>query len=208
MAPVNGRPFLEYLMDYWIGQGVNHFILSVGYMKEVVMEHFGARYRSIPIQYSIEDSPLGTGGALLVSAQDQSEPFVVLNGDTYFEVLLTELLSFHERNKADLSLSLFQSDEQKRFGGVEINRFGALIALRGEGQSPRTFANGGAYLFNPYLLATTTYRAGEPCSLEKDLIPQLLTQGSKIYGLFSPAPFIDIGVPSDLKRASSFLREA
>lgn len=89
MAPIHERPFLEHQMDYWIGQGVSRFIVSVGYMKEVIMDHFGASYRATPLTYAIEEEPLGTGGGLLLAAQGLSETFLVLNGDTFFEVDLT-----------------------------------------------------------------------------------------------------------------------
>ena len=67
MAIVKNRPFLEYLMDYWIEQGVCKFILSIGYLSEKIVSHFGGTYKNIPISYSIEKSPLGTGGGLLLS---------------------------------------------------------------------------------------------------------------------------------------------
>ena len=67
MAPICGRPFLEYQMDYWIKQGVCRFILSVGHLKDIIIKHFSDEYCGIPIEYSDEDNPLGTGGAFLKS---------------------------------------------------------------------------------------------------------------------------------------------
>jgi len=62
MAPINGRPFLEYLLDYWINQGVDRFVLSVGYRHEIITEHFGNKYKEAQIEYVIEKTLLGTGG--------------------------------------------------------------------------------------------------------------------------------------------------
>lgn len=62
MAPIEGRPFLEYLLDYWIDQGIERFILSVGYRGDVIVDHFGNGYRRVPIAYAFESQPLGTGG--------------------------------------------------------------------------------------------------------------------------------------------------
>ena len=206
MAPVNGRPFLEHLMDYWIDQGVDAFILSVGYKKEVVIDYFGSSYRSVPIRYSVEDTPLGTGGALILAARGLTEPLIVLNGDTFFEVSLTELASFQKSKSADLSLSLFRTDDQQRFGGVELDKSGALNSLSGESLRPQTLANGGTYFMCPKLLMNAGCATGEACSFEKDLIPKFLAQGRKVFGIPFSGRFIDIGIPSDFMKAGSVLK--
>jgi D-glycero-alpha-D-manno-heptose 1-phosphate guanylyltransferase len=206
MAPVNGRPFLEHLMDYWINQGVDTFILSVGYKREVIIDHFGSSYRSVPIHYSVENIPLGTGGALLLAARDLTEPLIVLNGDTFFAVSITELISFHRSKSADLSLSLFRTDDQQRFGGVQIDDMGALNSIGGESLGPRMLANGGAYFISPELIMNAGYSEVEACSLEKDLIPKFLAQGRKVFGAPFSGRFIDIGIPSDFIRAGSVLK--
>ena len=90
MAPIKDRPFLEYQLDYWIGQGIRHFILSVGYRREVIMKHFGDKYRDVSIEYAVEETPMGTGGGLLLAVEKMKKraPFLLLNGDTFFEVSL------------------------------------------------------------------------------------------------------------------------
>lgn len=208
MAPVNGRPFLEHLMNYWIDQGVDAFILSVGYKKEVIIDYFGSSYRSVPVHYSVEDIPLGTGGALILASRGSTEPLLVLNGDTYFEVSLTDLTSFHKNKSADLSLSLFCTDSQRRFGGVELDETGALISLSSESLGSQTLANGGAYLMSPEMIMKVGYSAVEACSFEKDVIPKCLAQGRKVFGIPFLGRFIDIGIPSDLIRAGSVLKES
>ena len=77
MAPINGRPFLEYLICYWIGQGINHFVLSVGYLHQAIIGYFGNQFKGACIDYVIEESPLGTGGGLLLASKkvDQSKNF-------------------------------------------------------------------------------------------------------------------------------------
>src|SRR5207249_9185779 len=65
MAPIGGRPFLEYLLDHCVDQGIGRFTLSVGYRHEAITSHFGNAYRGKALRYAVEESPLGTGGALL-----------------------------------------------------------------------------------------------------------------------------------------------
>ncbi len=85
MAPVNGKPFLTYVLDYLVSQGINKVILSVGYRKDQIINYFGEKYLSIIIKYAIETEPLGTGGAVKFAFEQclQDQVFVV-NGDTYF----------------------------------------------------------------------------------------------------------------------------
>ena len=115
MAPIKGRPFLEYLLDYWINQGVKKFILSVGYMSEVIVDHFGNNYKTAEISYSIEYQPLGTGGALFLSTKKITEPFLVINGDTFAEVNLKNLISFHLKKNSEWTFALHRVNENNRY---------------------------------------------------------------------------------------------
>src|SRR3989344_6164126 len=88
MAPIHGRPFLEYLLDYWAGQGVSRFVLSVGYKRDIIEEHFATRYKGTEADYAVEDQPLGTGGGFLLRLNPlgRTGPFLILNEGTYLEV--------------------------------------------------------------------------------------------------------------------------
>jgi len=205
MAPVSGRPFLEYQMDYWIDQGVSRFVVSVGYMKEVIMEHFGLSYRATPLTYVIEMEPLGTGGGLLLAAQGLNEPFLVLNGDTFFEVNLTELQKFHAEHSSEWTFSLFQTNEVGRFKGIKVTADGEVVSLKSGTGEPVRLANGGVYLVSPTVLAKTKFVPGNKLSLEDDLLPAFVAQGCKLYGLECSGSFIDIGVPRDYFRAAEVL---
>src|SRR6266404_9021237 len=129
MAPVQGRPFLERLLDYWIGQGVRRAILAVGYMHETIRRHFGEQYRGCAITYSIEHQPLGTGGALVQALPlVEGKTFLALNGDTYFAVPLAALCEFHQQRGADASLSLFRSDNP-RYTGIALAADGRITSF-------------------------------------------------------------------------------
>lgn len=205
MAPVNGRPFIEHQMDYWINQGVDQFVVSVGYKKEVIMDHFGTNYRSTPLTYAIEEEPLGTGGGLLLAAQGLSEPFLVLNGDTFFEVDLGKLLKFHSDHSSDWTFSLFRTSEVGRYMGIEVKPDGEIGSLTTGTEEQRRLANGGVYLVNPSVLANKSFVPGTKLSLEDDLLPAMFVQGYKLFGLEFPGTFIDIGIPQDYFRAANVL---
>ncbi len=208
MAPIDGRPFLEYLLDYWIGQGVGSFVFSVGYMHEVIRAHFGERYRGVPVRYSIEETPLGTGGGLVLAARElhSNAPFLLLNGDTYFAVNLRELAAFAQGADADWTFSLFRAGEAGRYMGMQVQADGRITSLRSNTEDIGRLANGGVYLVHPRSLAALDLRAGDKLSLEEEVFATALAADQRFFGLEFQATFIDIGVPADYHRAPAVLQ--
>jgi len=207
MAPVSGAPFLKYLLEYWIKQGVDEFILSVGYKHKFVQDYFGSQFRGVKISYVVEASPLGTGGGFLMAADNiqKNSHFLLLNGDTYFEIQLSKLLHFGVDRAADWCFSVFSSNETSRYLGLDIAANGKINALKSPKNSLKCLVNGGVYLINSAALREIPMARGQPFSLELDLFPLLLSMGSKIYGFESTGNFIDIGIPSDYLRAHNII---
>lgn len=205
LAPVAGRPFLEYLLDHWIRQGVTRFILSVGYRHEAISGHFGAAFHGVPIGYAVEDRPLGTGGGLLLAATQLAggDSFLVINGDTFFEVSLAALREFHVSRGALVTLALFRSPQEGRYAGLKLGNSGEVLAL-GAGE-PGGLANGGVYLMERALLDDGPWRAASPLSLEEDILPFTLSSGRRLFGIECRGRFLDIGVPEDYARAAALL---
>lgn len=207
LAPINGKPFLEYQMDYWIHQGIDHFVLSVGYLKEKIVNYFGDNYQNIPINYAIEDMPLDTGGGLLKALDfiTSDEPILVLNGDTFFEVDLKVIKDFHLNRGSIWTFSLFRTKEKGRYMGIHLEPSGKLKFMNQEINDQERLANGGVYLINPATVKGLGYKSGEKISLEKDILKKLSADYANIYGIEFEERFIDIGVPDDYKRAASIL---
>lgn len=205
MAPILDRPFLEYLMDYWINQGISHFILSVGYQKEVIMSHFSDEYHGASIEYSIEESPIGTGGGLIKAAQKLSDPFLLLNGDTFFEVDLREMIDFHHYKKSDWTLSIIKLNQSNRYMGIEMNSNGKIISLDSIQDQNSQLSNGGVYLINPSVLEKIKWKPDLNISLESQILPNFLSTDANLFGIEFTGKFIDIGVPEDFYRAQYIL---
>lgn len=210
MAPIHGRPFLEYLIDYWITQGVSDFILSVGYRYNDIVNHFGNQYKTAKISYIIEDTPLGTGGGLVMAAEriGLNKQFLLLNGDTFFEVTLTQLRQFHKEKKSDLTFSLFKNNDTARYMGMDVHQDGSIMHLKSAQSNENSFVNGGVYLINSNLFADGSFIAGNKYSFEADLIPSFLSHNKKVYGLNFDSFFIDIGVPDDYLRTVQLFKTA
>ncbi len=202
MAPVRGRPFLAHQMDYWIQQGIERFILSVGYRHQIIMDYFGSTWRDIPVDYAVEETPLGTGGGLLMAASGLSESFLVLNGDTFFAASLDALRDFHARNASEWTFCLFRTEEAGRYLGMQVSDDGRILALK---SGVSRLANGGAYWLDPGVLAGLKWKAGQACSLENHILPLLMQRKRKFHGLEQSGLFIDIGVPQDYYQAADLL---
>lgn len=205
MAPVSGRPFLEILMDYWIGQGVDQFILSVGYRYEAILDYFGTGYKNAKLEYAIETSPLGTGGGVLLAMQKVSDklPFLLLNGDTFFAVDFAQLKRFAEHKKADICFSLFRTAETGRYMGMEVAPDGRIVSLKSGDGTPGRLANGGVYWISPQAIRSLGFSNDSKISLEDDLFTKAHCIGKKLVGLEFSGTFIDIGIPCDYTRAAT-----
>lgn len=207
MAPIAGKPFLERLMDYWISQGVTKFVLSVGYLSHVITEHFGIRYGGASLVYSIEDKPLGTGGAVVKALQDNGldQTTLLLNGDTFFEADLSKLFNALKGSDAKIAMGLMKTTDNQRYMGVDYDRFSQnILSLEPKKGAGDFYANAGVYLIDATLvkhLASETVRAQ---SLESDIFSGLISGGVQFCGVpFDQARFIDIGIPTDYERAQS-----
>ena len=205
MAPIAGTPFIAHLLRYWRSQGVGRFVLSVGYLHKKILDYIGSSFEGCDVEYVVESAPLGTGGALLgcIAELHLTENFLLLNGDTYFEVDLSSLISAATRASADWTLSLFSSSDPERFLPIELGNSGRIERLENSGstgtQHKSRWANGGVYWVNPISAASSIFK--NSCSLENDLLPEALAKGDRIFGLPQPGIFIDIGVPDDFARA-------
>src|SRR4030065_1734955 len=137
MAPVAGKPFLEYLILLLKKYNIRDVVISIGYKGDAIKSYFGNGEKwEMNISYSMEDEPLGTGGALkkAVNIFDDKK-FIVMNGDSYLDINLTDLLNFHAEINAGATLSLADCDDTSRYGRVEINKEGRVQRFTGKGVS-------------------------------------------------------------------------
>jgi len=201
MAPVNGKPFLKYVFDYLLKNGITHAILALGYKAEVIQKYFGDKYKGISITYSIEDFPLGTGGAIkkALSCCNEDDVFV-LNGDTYFDVNLKEMKLFHDNKKSNLTIAVKAMRDFDRYGTVVIEDH---MIKRFEEKKPTDQGkiNGGIYLIKKTIFDLVDE---ESFSFEKIMLESGIID---IYAFESEGYFIDIGVPEDYYRAQKDFKD-
>ena len=203
MALIQEKPFLEYLLIYLINQGIQKVILSVGYKHDIIQNYFGSKFQDIDLQYVIEDTPLGTGGAIKKAAEKtESSNYFVFNGDTFFQVNLEKLFYQHQQSKADITLALKQLKNFSRYGVVKTNKNGRVTSFSEKRKHVKGNINGGVFLINTKVFKQFVFP--QKFSMEEDVI-QKKVKNLMIYSYLTNAYFIDIGVPEDYRKAQQEL---
>lgn len=199
MADVKGKPFLEYLILELKKNNITKLVMAVGYLGKMIEEYFGNGQKwGVEIQYSYEEEQLGTAGAIKNAEHLLTEEnFFVLNGDTFYKAIYADILSLYQSKKYDIVLALRAVSDVSRYGKVELEE-NSIVAFNEKEQRPKAgLINGGIYLISKSLLDRIP---NGRCSLENEVIPQLLQEGVNIGGLVNKGYFIDIGIPEDYKR--------
>lgn len=203
MAPVAGKPFLWYLLEYLRRFDVSAVILSVGYLREAIESWIAEHAQEYPFEFrfAVETEPLGTGGAIkLAASQVRGSEVVIINGDTYFDVDLNALEASRRSTGASITIALKKMYDFDRYGSVEIAPDGTIVAFREKVHRSEGLINGGVSILDlsSDLLAGTP----EKFSFEKEVMEPQCRLG-KLYGLEQKGYFIDIGIPEDYARANA-----
>jgi NDP-sugar pyrophosphorylase family protein len=205
LAPVEGRPFLDYQLDSLASEGLRKVVLSLGHRAELVLEQLAEIKSPLPVETVVEACPLGTGGAIALARPTlPSDPVVVLNGDTWLEVDLTAMLATHRASPDALAtLACVSVDNAGRYGSVELGSDGAVAAfIEKNGSSSAGLVNGGVYLLSAQLLDVLVVMPN--LSLERDVLPHL-PAGTLRAHIVRDADFLDIGTPESYARAAAHL---
>jgi D-glycero-alpha-D-manno-heptose 1-phosphate guanylyltransferase len=199
MAPVAGKPFLSYVLDYFRQEGITHFIFALGYKSEYFDGFLHATLPPDSFTISLETEPLGTGGAIRQACSCTQDPTVLtLNGDTLFRIDLASLAAFHGSRQADCSLCLRPMRDFDRFGVVELDGNSRVRSFREKQYYKEGLINGGVYALNRRQFLEDDLPA--KFSFEKDWLEKRLVD-RQLFGLIQDAYFIDIGIPEDYQRA-------
>lgn len=209
MATVAGRPFLEHLLDYLLTQGVEHIVLCVGHLRNLIQGHFGDSYNGATVAYSVEKEPTGTGGALSIALKDfqPDTPFLVCNGDTFFPIDVSALEA--EAHGHSWAVATFRTTEIGRYGALSVRsdgllrdlRVGSLEALPASVMEIQ--ANSGVWIGNPGKISLPLLAADTRYSLEEYMSQSLRTGAITAIAHDFDATFIDIGLPNDFARAQT-----
>jgi D-glycero-alpha-D-manno-heptose 1-phosphate guanylyltransferase len=198
LAPVSGKPFLAYLLDYAKKQGIEKFIFALGYKTELI-EQFVKQYLPAgSYVFSVEEEALGTGGAIHKACrQIVSADSIVFNADSFFGISLLNFSIVHELRRAHCTLALKPMKSFDRYGAVELENH-VVTGFSEKKHHASGLINGGVYALSidPFIQKSFP----NVFSFEKDYLEKEYRSGN-IFGMVSDAYFIDIGVPDDYERA-------
>ena len=204
MAPVAGRPFLWYLLtDLKKYKDVSRVILSVGYLREVIIEWITTVKVEFPFtfDYVIEEEPLGTGGGIRLAMEKVTEEeAIILNGDTYFAVNLNELVAAHKKQpEAKLTIALKPMKDFDRYGTVTTTKDGRVLKFNEKQPCKEGEINGGVYI----LSKDDSIFEGQPkkFSFETAVMQEKCGETGCLFGVVQNGYFIDIGIPEDYHKA-------
>ena len=204
MAPIGEKPFLALLLQYLQSQGIEKVVLSVGYMYEIIQETFGNTFNGLAISYSIENEPLGTGGAIAKAmTMIEGENALVLNGDSFIKVELEEIEKHIPCSKNESLLVLKEMTNVSRYGSVVL-KDEVITAFEEKQVKEKALINAGVYVLNKDIFKDKNLP--EKFSFEKDFLEKEVEKGN-LKGIVTNGYFIDIGVPEDYQKAQIELVE-
>lgn len=204
MAPIQGKPFLAFLLDYLKAQGITEVVFSTFYLSEKIEAYFKDAYAGLKIRYVVDEAPLGTGGAMvnaLKSFTDSSSPVFVLNGDTFVKCDYAAMYQYHLSQHAKLTMALRPVADCQRYGKV-ITQDQRIIQFKDKGECGAGLINAGIYLMDPHLF--TIFNLPTIFSFESDFLYTSLAEVNPLAFLCDDY-FIDIGIPEDYARAETEL---
>ena len=206
MAEIDGKPFLIHLLEWLQKQAIHEVVLCVGYRWQDIHAVLGdGASLNMRLQYSVENAPLGTGGALKNAQRFLHDTFLALNGDSFVDIDLKKLVEFHRRKESIATLALTHVKDTGAYGAVDLNDRGKIrnfTEKQGPG-APAGWVNAGVYVLEPDVLSLIP--GGRPVSLEQEVFPTLVERKMPIHGFCVEGYFIDIGTPEAYSQSQNEL---
>lgn len=207
MAPVNGKPFIEWIVRYLAAQKIQNVILSTGHLAETIERHFQSQpVKNVCVTYVPETNPLGTAGGFLNAIRHAKEipvAWLVINGDSLAPAPLDEMFQSLAEAKTEGAILGVRVPDASRFGTISQNAHDDLTGFN-EKKSGAGIINAGIYLFRENVIEKFPVKT--PLSFETDVFPSLIARGIRLKVCVTSAPFLDIGTPESLPLAENFIR--
>lgn len=207
MLDVNGFPFVEYIIEELKKEGLLEFVFCLYYKASLIQDYFEKKKDGLTYLFSIEKEARDTGGAVKLAEKFiKEDDFIVVNGDTYLEIDIKKMISFHRQKKSLATIALAKVADVSQRGLVKMgeNDKIELFVEKLTNLHIAGWVNAGVYILRREVLDLIAKNT--PVSLEKELFPSLLVLGRPIYGFRTKGKFIDINTTADYQRAKQQLR--
>jgi D-glycero-alpha-D-manno-heptose 1-phosphate guanylyltransferase len=204
MADINGKPFLFYILSWLRKHGASSIIISTGYMHQAITGYFGNLFMGIRIRYTVETTPLGTGGAIMLAMEKaEGNDVAVVNGDTFFPIDIDMLFRIHVNSGSRFMMALKPMENFSRYGTVEC-RGDTVTKFNEKKFCAKGYINGGIYTINRSYMQSLGLKGA--FSLEKDIFERKLPE-LDIRCMAFDDTFIDIGTPEDYLKAAGMMKQ-
>jgi NDP-sugar pyrophosphorylase family protein len=213
MVNIENIPFLEYQIEFLKKFHITDLIFCVGHLYEHIQRYFedGSNW-SVRIDYSIENQVLGTAGALKNAEEFVGGAFLALNGDSYFDLDLEQLIQLHENKRVETkrylgTIALAEVTDARDYGSVRIDQENKILSFEEKLEDPSasTRINAGIYILEPRILSFV--QPLKKISLEREIFPFVLESGHHLFGYPADEFFVDIGTPKGLCRFQNYIKE-
>lgn len=206
LSLVAEKPFLNYIIQYLLQQGIHHFIFSLGHLADHVVDFLNENYSNLNYQIVIEETPLGTGGGIKKAMEYVTEDnFFIINADTFFDVSLKDMMGVHLQNNADCTIALKQMNYYDRYGTVIIDEKNTIVSFKEKQFTDHGLINGGYIIFNKSFYNMASQNLPVVFSYEKEILEKNVAS-TIIKGFISDGYFIDIGIPEDYLKAQKVFK--
>ena len=202
MVPVQGRPLLEHTVDFLKEHNIKHIILSIGFLGNKIMEHFGDGSKfGVKIDYVSDDEPTGTAGPLRLAKKFlENSYFVMINGDNLFNLDLFNMINAHFENNGVATIALTSVDDPTKYGVARLkgNKILEFLEKPNKEDAPSNLINAGVYLFSPEIfkyVPDKTYSM-----IETEVFPKLISEG-QFYGYVMEGQWLPAGTPDEYESA-------
>lgn len=207
LFPILNQPLLDWTLKDLAKSGIEEVILAVNYMADAFVNRYGQSKYGMKLDYSGEEKPLGTGGAIKKAEVfiNYTEPFFASNGDVFANINYKELARKHEENGALATIALHPVDDPSRYGTVELtesNKITRFVEKAARGREPSNLVNAGIYVLDPKIFSYIP--SGRPVSIEREVFPKLAEEG-RLYGYAFNGIWLDIGERLDYLKANRLL---
>ncbi len=203
MVSILGAPLLQHLIEQCVAYDIVDIKLLVSYRKEAIEDYFGdgSQY-GVSIQYIVEDIPRGTAGALIDALPELDEQFLVVYGDTFFDIDLGSFWNFHQNQAGDISIFLHPNDHPFDSDLVEVDPSFQVLKIHPyphDSQWRQNLVNAALYMINKSALKGIDFVLDRP-DIAINLFPLMLESGKKLYGYISTEYIKDMGMPKRLSK--------
>ncbi|MHB8061153.1 MAG: sugar phosphate nucleotidyltransferase [Ruminiclostridium sp.] len=195
MVPIMNKPLLERTMMHLKKSGITEIVISSCYQPQFIEDYFGDGERfGLKIQYIVEDTPLGTGGAIKKAAAEFTDTFIVFNSDILSDLDINKIIAYHKNSHALATIAVKEVEDPSAYGVIDTDANGYAVSFVEKpmkGQISSNSINAGIYIFEPEIFKEIPIN--KVVSVERDVFPKLLEKGYKIAVYKDDSYWIDIG---------------